>query len=517
MLWLTTGTVAFSVLVQFLQRLWGVFTPAIQASATGALANPATNPSAYSPVYHSAYHALAIDMLLVLPVIFLVLGGVSMGVPRAARRLGGCRWWLALSLTFSSMSMIAAAGGLTEFHFSIFMVVAMAAYFESTAIIVVITLLFAIQHILGLIWIPSLVYGQLGHSAVMPALHFIFLIFTAGAVLRQISVRNRTMRDMDAVRTHQDAALQSIAGNVRETATQLQAASKSLAISAQEGGRSAVQIVRAIQEMAAGSTVEMESVHATVAAGREMEQGIDGVHQGADTAARMSRQAADHAVSGVSVLDQVQQDMAAIRRTMQALSQNVSDLGAHAAEIRSSLTGIADIADQTHMLALNASIEAARAGEQGRGFAVVAAEVRKLAEQSANYTENIRHLTQTIHQSVESTARAADQGVTAVEMGMQTMDTVSATFGQILESTRGAATVIASVSAAVDGASNAARQVASHMEKVANIAEQSASSAQEISASSQQQLGATEEVGIAAGQLAQLAESLVYKAKALQV
>jgi len=88
-------------------------------------------------------------------------------------------------------------------------------------------------------------------------------------------------------------------------------------------------------------------------------------------------------------MDQLKQDANALQENFRNMTKTFDMLQSALDKIRNSLTGISEVADQTDLLALNASIEAARAGEQGKGFAVVAEEVGKLAKMSQDMVEGI--------------------------------------------------------------------------------------------------------------------------------
>lgn len=117
--------------------------------------------------------------------------------------------------------------------------------------------------------------------------------------------------------------------------------------------------------------------------------------------------------------------------TVNSATTSMQKLGQRSEEIGSIVTLITQISSQTNLLALNAAIEAARAGEQGKGFSVVAEEVRKLAEESKQAAEQIRGLISAIQvdtvrtaQSMEQGLGAAQQQVSMIEQGGQSLEVI---------------------------------------------------------------------------------------------
>jgi methyl-accepting chemotaxis protein len=156
----------------------------------------------------------------------------------------------------------------------------------------------------------------------------------------------------------------------------------------------------------------------------------------ADNAQRVSKIAedtADAAQNGDATIDQTRQSIAAIREQVDQIVQHMLALGEKSQQIGGVVDLVSELAEQTNILAINATIEASGAGEWGRRFAVVAEEIRKLADRTAGSTKEIRALIDDVRGAVNTTVMATEIGAKAVDAGSRQFDDATNSFRRIVQ------------------------------------------------------------------------------------
>jgi methyl-accepting chemotaxis protein len=147
--------------------------------------------------------------------------------------------------------------------------------------------------------------------------------------------------------------------------------------------------------------------------------------------ARNAEQTAVSANSGHGTVDLTHESIAAIRRQVDQIVAHMLELGKKSQEIGAVIEIVSELAEQTNILAINATIEAAGAGDSGKRFAVVADEIRKLADRVAGSAKEIRALIEDVRRAVNTTVMATETGSKAVDAGSRQFGDVASAFKQI--------------------------------------------------------------------------------------
>ena len=169
---------------------------------------------------------------------------------------------------------------------------------------------------------------------------------------------------------------------------------------------------------------------------------------------------------------------------------------------------IQSISDQTNLLALNAAIEAARAGEQGKGFAVVAEEIRKLAEQSAGFTEDIRKDIDILKTDVEKAVNTMNSVAGLMEKQNEKMTETGDKFTQISEAIEKSQTIVRILDKSSKEIEEKNDNIVKAIENLSSVAEDNAATTEEAAAAVATQVQSMEEISGASENLAAVAVEL---------
>lgn len=180
------------------------------------------------------------------------------------------------------------------------------------------------------------------------------------------------------------------------------------------------------------------------------------------------------AESGKSDMEKVGEAMNVIQSSINSLQESIDEVGTASSEINNIVSMIGEIADETNLLALNASIEAARAGDAGRGFAVVASEIGGLADDSNKSVQKIQGLIDQVTSLVAETVEKAKQSVDEISSSSELVNQAVNTFDTIYDN-------IINANHVVNNMASSMSQVESVATNVAAITEEQAASAEVIS------------------------------------
>ncbi len=177
-------------------------------------------------------------------------------------------------------------------------------------------------------------------------------------------------------------------------------------------------MLEAVSEASNITESTADSVNNTAVTVKELKKTADISSEQARHVAKVSDQTLQVLHENEQAIDETIQGMHHIQDDMKTISQSIAQLNEHSQAIGVIIDTVNELAEQSHLLAVNAAIEAAKAGDQGKGFAVVAQEVRSLADQSKQATVQVRNILHDIQQAMRSAVHAAEQGTQTVANGV---------------------------------------------------------------------------------------------------
>ncbi|WP_448624758.1 methyl-accepting chemotaxis protein [Geodermatophilus sp. URMC 64] len=348
---------------------------------------------------------------------------------------------VSLGLMVGADVLVHVGGGLTDLHIWFYALLALVALYQAWTPFLLAVVFVAVHHAAMSLWMPHSVFSThqaQEHPILFALLHAVFLLAEATFLAYgwKFSEQADRARRAEQQRAEDQAAAQARA--VEELATERARAAEEAAARLEERERRAAGLEGQLAElMQAGQRLDVNVGTATDVM-EALRSAIAEIASAASVASATASEASDRSRNS---------------------AETVERLAATMAEIDQIAGSISAIADQTNLLALNATIESARAGEAGKGFAVVAGEVKDLASETAQATERIRRVVETVRGDVGAAGEALSGVQQIIEGVVEAQGTIAAAVEHQSAST-------AQAQDAISGASREAAAMAAELRRI---------------------------------------------------
>lgn len=291
-------------------------------------------------------------------------------------------------------------------------------------------------------------------------------------------------------------------------ASNVAATSEMLSASSQEMSATCENINNSIIEVSDLSTQQLDAVEISKSDVHLMAEHIEKLNENVKEINGFMSNVIQSTSDGIKASKLVEDKILSLKSTSQKTTDEIEKLNRSSKEIEDIVTTIRGIADETNLLALNASIEAARAGEAGRGFSVVAEEVGKLAEQSRNSTARIDSIIKEIQSDIYMVVTSMSESNEQVEEGVTVVKDSNRRFIEIEKEVKITVEQLLGISNLVDLIYSKIDKVLESFELLARRSDDSLEHVNSVRESSHDQTSAMSEIANSTIQLAQLASEL---------
>lgn len=239
------------------------------------------------------------------------------------------------------------------------------------------------------------------------------------------------------------------------------------------------------------TTATVNEVRATVTETAERAQSV----------AETAQVSVDISRSGSNAVTETITGMDLIRRRVEDIADNILVLSEHTQQIGEIIATVNNLADQSRMLALNASVEAARAGEEGKGFAVVAMEVRNLADQNRDATVQVREILGEIQRATNAAVMVTEEGSKGVDQGQDLVNSAGDSIRDLARAIEEAAMAAMQIAASTRQQTIGVDQLTQAMRTIKHATTETVSSTMQVEASVQRLREAADRVNDVIGGL----------------